>query len=99
MHYPNYTDNGVIQMETFPGQLNMMEGKKMTTLEVQIRAEAIASISKDIVKLISDECRVHGNDPQTHAIIVAALFMSINDLDKAYPGTKMWLIGMLKKIN
>jgi len=96
MLYPNYTDNGVIQMEAFPGQLNMMEGKKMKTLEEQTRAEAIASISKGIVKSISDECRVHGNDPQTHPMIVAALYMSINDLDKAYPGTKMWLMGMLK---
>jgi len=96
MHYPNYTDNGVIRMEAFPGQLNMMEGKKMKTLEEQARAEVIASISKGIVELISDECRFHGNDPQTHPMIVAALYMSINDLDKAYPGTKMWLMGMLK---
>ena len=79
------------------GQLNMMEGKKMKTLEEQTRAEVIASISKGIVELISDECRFHGNDPQTHTMIVAALVMTINDLDKAFPGTRLVVYEMLTR--
>ena len=96
MHYPNYTDNGVIRMVAFHGQLNMMKGEKMATLEEQTRAEVIVSINKGILKTILDEFKVHGDDPQALSIIVAALSMSIRDLDKALPGTKICLIEMLK---
>lgn len=68
----------------------------MTTLENQTRAEAIVSINKGILKTILDELTTHGADPHNNAMIVAALTMTIKDLDKAFPGTKMWLMEMLK---
>jgi len=68
----------------------------MTTLENQTRAELIVAIHKGFLKVILDEFKVHGDDPQALSIIVAALSMSIRDLDKALPGTKICLMEMLK---
>ena len=68
----------------------------MRTLEEQTRAEAIVSINKGILKTILDELKVHGNDPHAQPMIVAAMSMSIRDLDKAFPGTKICLMEMLK---
>lgn len=83
-------------MVAFHGQLNMMKGEKMATLEEQTRAEAIVSINKGILKTILDELKVHGDDPHAQPMIVAALSMSIRDLDKALPGTKIYLMEILK---
>lgn len=68
----------------------------MATLEDQTRAELIVSINKGILKTIFDEFKVHGDDPHAQPIIVAALSMSIRDLDKALPGTKIYIMEMLK---
>jgi len=68
----------------------------MTTLEEQTRAELIVAIHKGFLKVILEEFKVHGDDPQALSIIVAALSMSIRDLDKALPGTKVCLMEMLK---
>lgn len=68
----------------------------MTTLEEQTRAELIVAIHKGFLKVILEEFKVHGDDPQALSIIVAALSMSIRDLDKALPGTKICIMEMLK---
>jgi hypothetical protein len=69
----------------------------MISLENQTRAEMVMAISRGILKTIHGECTAHGPDPQTHAMIVAALSMAIDDLDKAFPGTKKWMQEMLKE--
>ena len=67
------------------------------SLETQVRAESIIEINKGILKVILDTCKTHGNDPEMPSIINAAMMMTINDLDKAFPGTKFVIQEILKR--
>lgn len=67
------------------------------SLETQVRADAIIEMNKGMLRVILDTCKTHGADPQTVPLINAALFMTINDLDKAFPGTKLVIQEMLKR--
>ena len=66
------------------------------SLEAQVRADSIIEMNKGMLKVILDTCKTHGNDPQMSSIINAAMMMTINDLDKAFPGTKLVIQEMLK---
>ena len=67
------------------------------SLETQVRADSIIEMNKGMLKVILDTCKTHGNDPQMSSIINAAMKMTINDLDKAFPGTKLVIQEMLKR--
>ena len=68
-----------------------------TTLEMQIRGDSIVEMNKGMLKSILDTSKVHGHDPQIQSMITAALYMTISDLDKAFPGTKLVLQEMLER--
>lgn len=65
------------------------------TLENQVRADSIVEMNKGMLKVILDTFKIHGLDPQAQSMITAALYMTINDLDKAFPGTKLVVKEML----
>jgi hypothetical protein len=67
------------------------------SLETQVRADGIIEMNKGMLKAILDTCTVHGNDPHTASMINAALVMTINDLDKAFPGTRLVVHEMLTR--
>jgi hypothetical protein len=66
------------------------------TLENQVRADSIIEMNKGMLKVILDTFKIHGLDPQAQSMITAALVMTINDMDKAFPGTKLIMQEMLK---
>lgn len=67
------------------------------SLETQVRADAIIEMNKGMLKVILDTCKTHGADPQTTSIINAAMVMTINDLNKAFPGTRFVVHEMLTR--
>jgi hypothetical protein len=80
------------------------------TLENQVRADSIVEMNKGMLKVVLDTfkihgldpqtqsmiTKIHGLDPQTQSMITAALYMTILDLDKVFPGTKLVVKEMLK---
>jgi hypothetical protein len=66
------------------------------TLENQVRADSIVEMNRGMLKVVLDTCKIHGLDPQTQSMITAALYMTILNLDKVFPGTKLVVNEMLK---
>jgi len=65
------------------------------TLENQVRADSIVEMNKGMLKVVLDTFKIHGLDPQTQSMITAELYMTILDLDKVFPGTKLVVKEML----
>ena len=67
------------------------------TLEEEVRADSIVEMNKGMLKAILDTWTVHGKDPCMQHMINAALTMTINDLEKVIPGTRLIIHGMLTR--